>query len=182
MNAIAVNLIAWDALTLHASLALDYNTRVVLLGTMLLGAACGLVGVFLLLRKRALVGDAISHATLPGVCLVYLIALSLGVDGKSLIWLLFGGAASGGLGALTIVFLRKWTRLKEDAVLGIVLSVYFAIGTALLRMIQKLPEGNSAGLEGFIFGKTALMVTEDVWVIGIACAIVILLTLLLHKN
>ncbi len=97
-----------------------------------------------------------------GVCLVYLIALSFGVDGKSLIWLLFGGAASGGLGALTIVFLRKWTRLKEDAVLGIVLSVYFAIGTALLRMIQKLPEGNSAGLEGFIFGKTALMVTEDV--------------------
>ncbi len=90
-----------------------------------------------------------------------------------------GAAATGVLGAITIVALRKWTKLKEDASLGIVLSVYFGIGTALLRTIQTLQHGNAAGLEGFIYGKTALMIDEDAIGIAIAafttCAIVLIL-------
>ena len=158
---------------------LDYNLRVVLAGTSMLGAACGMIGVFLLLRKRALVGDAISHATLPGVCLAYLVGNALGWEEKSLIWLLVGAAISGTIGAIAIVFLREWTRLKEDASLGIILSIFFGIGTALLRMIQTLPHGNAAGLEGFIYGKTALMVSEDAMLIGLialaTCSIVAIL-------
>ncbi len=158
---------------------IDYNLRIVLIGTALLGSACGMIGVFLLLRKRALVGDAISHATLPGVCMAYLLGYYFGWKDKSLSWLLMGAAATGILGAITIVALRKWTKLKEDASLGIVLSVYFGIGTALLRTIQTLQHGNAAGLEGFIYGKTALMIDEDAIGIAIAafttCAIVLIL-------
>ena len=73
----------------------DYNTRMVMLGTGLLGAAAGVIGVFLLLRKRALLGDAISHATLPGVCLAFLIGVANGGSGKSLPLLLAGAAATG---------------------------------------------------------------------------------------
>ena len=68
----------------------DYNTRVVMLGAGLLGMAAGMVGSFTLLRRRARMGDALSHATLPGVGLAFLLAPYLGVDGKSLPILLTG--------------------------------------------------------------------------------------------
>ncbi len=165
-----------------AMFPLDYNTRVVVLGTGLLGAASGLVGVFLLLRKRALVGDAISHATLPGVAIAYLIALRLGQTSKSLAVLLTGALFSGWLAAACIVILRKRTFLKEDAVLGIVLSVFFGLGTVLLRMIQQLPSGSAAGLEGFIYGKTATMIAEDAMLIGAASLLMVGLALGFKKE
>lgn len=160
----------------------DYNTRIVLLGTSMLGAACGVIGVYLLLRKRALVGDAISHATLPGICGAYLLGLGLGWKDKSLLWLLLGAAVSGTIGAISIVFLRQWTRLKEDAALGIVLTFFFGVGTVLLRWSQTVAPGNVAGLEGFILGKTALMIWEDAMLIGICALVVLIVAILLHKE
>ena len=62
----------------------DYNTRVVLAGTTLLGFAAGVLGCFTLLRKRALMGDALSHATLPGIGLAFMFAVLAGGSGKSL--------------------------------------------------------------------------------------------------
>jgi manganese/zinc/iron transport system permease protein len=168
--------------TLFAAFQFDYNTRVVVTGTALLGLASGMVGVFLLLRKRALVGDAISHATLPGVAAVFLVASALGWNAKSLPILLLGAAISGIVAALFIVMLRAGTMLKEDAVLGIILSVFFGIGTALLRIIQQLPTGSSAGLESFIYGKTANMIAEDAYLIGGAALVVCSLTLALSKE
>ena len=133
-------------------------------------------------RKRALVGDAISHATLPGVAAVFLVATALGWNAKSLPILLLGAAISGIVAALFIVMLRAGTMLKEDAVLGIILSVFFGIGTALLRIIQQLPTGSSAGLESFIYGKTANMIAEDAYLIGGAALVVCSLTLSLSKE
>ena len=75
----------WRVVTLR-----DYNTRVVVLGATMLGLATGVVGVFLLLRKRSLMGDAISHATLPGVCIAYMLMTIWGGDGKYLPGLLLG--------------------------------------------------------------------------------------------
>ena len=60
----------------------DYNTRVVVLGVMALGTAAGLVGTFLLLRKRALTADALSHATLPGIAIAFMVMVAFGSDGK----------------------------------------------------------------------------------------------------
>jgi manganese/zinc/iron transport system permease protein len=146
----------------------DYNTRVVVLGTMLLGSAAGMVGSFTLLRKRALMGDALSHATLPGIGLAFILATSMGVGGKSLPVLLFGAALSGLAGVVAILFIRNLTRLKEDAALGIVLSVFFGGGVAILGVVQQMKTGHAAGLEAFIYGKTASMVANDALLIGTA--------------
>jgi manganese/zinc/iron transport system permease protein len=160
----------------------DYNTRVVLLGTMLLGVASGVVGNFTLLRKRALMGDALSHATLPGVGLAFVLTTLAGGDGKSLPVLLAGAAASGLLGLAAIMFIRNATRLKEDAALGIVLSVFFGAGIAVLGVAQQMKTGHSAGLEGFIYGKAASMGVLDAQLIGIAGLISTAVCVLLFKE
>lgn len=159
----------------------DYNTRVVMLGVTILGMACGVIGCFTLLRKRALVGDAASHATLPGLALAFII-MTVGGDGKSLPGLLLGAALAGLAGMGTVLAIRHATRLKEDAALGVVLSVYFGLGMALLGVIQKMRLGHAAGLESFIYGKTASMLAADAWLIAGMAAIVFLACLLLYKE
>jgi manganese/zinc/iron transport system permease protein len=146
----------------------DYNTRVVILGASLLGCAAGLVGSFTLLRKRALMGDALSHAALPGICLAFIAATALGGSGKSLPFLLLGATLSGLIGVGAILSIRKLTRLKEDTALGMVLSVFFGAGIALLGVIQQMRQGHAAGLEAFIYGKTASMGAQDALLIAAA--------------
>ncbi|MDF1743967.1 MAG: metal ABC transporter permease [Gimesia sp.] len=160
----------------------DYNTRIVVFGTTLLGMAAGMIGSFALLRKRALMGDALSHATLPGIAIAFIIATGLGLDGKALPVLLVGAAVSGLLGVATILLIRNMTRLKEDAALGIVLSVFFGAGIALLGIVQQMKTGHAAGLESFIYGKTASMVASDAWLIGCAGLSCMLISILLNKE
>ncbi len=160
----------------------DYNTRVVMLGTGLLGMASGMVGCFTLLRRRALMGDALSHATLPGVGLAFLLAPHLGLDGKSLPVLLTGATLSGGVGVAAISYVRSMTRLKEDAALGIVLSVFFGAGIAILTIALQVPSGNAAGLESFIYGKTASMIASDAQLIAAAGLLSVAIIVLLFKE
>jgi manganese/zinc/iron transport system permease protein len=160
----------------------DYNTRMVIFGTTLLGCAAGMVGSFALLRRRALMGDALSHATLPGIAAAFIFATTRGLDGKSLWFLLAGATVSGLLGVGSILAIRNLTRLKEDAAMGIVLSVFFGAGVALLSITQQLSGGNAAGLEGFIFGKTASMGYYDAMLIGTAALISIGMCILLFKE
>lgn len=164
----------------------DYNTRLVVLGTGVLGAAAGLIGGFTLLRRRALMGDAISHAALPGIAIAYLIYHGLVgdsvSDSKPHGWLLLGATISGLLGVVSVVAIGRYTRLKEDTALGIVLSVFFGAGVALMGIIQQLRGGSAAGLEGFIYGKTASMTAVDVQWIVAAAVIASLAGLLLHKE
>lgn len=145
----------------------DHNTRIVMIGTGILGFAAGLVGCFTLLRKRALMGDALSHATLPGIGLAFLLATSLNYDGKSLGLLLCGAGVTGLLGTGGILWIRHYTRLKEDTAMGIVLSVFFGGGVVILGFVQQLPDGHAAGLESFIYGKTASMIGSDARLIGL---------------
>jgi manganese/zinc/iron transport system permease protein len=145
------------ALTLRAG----YNPTVVTLGTTLLGLAAGTVGVFAMLRKRALMADALSHATLPGVCLAFLLATLLGLEARSLALLLIGAALTGILGVLTVQALLRHTRLTEDTSIGLVLSLFFAVGVVLLSLIQNLEAGNQGGLKAFIYGQTAAMLARD---------------------
>jgi manganese/zinc/iron transport system permease protein len=160
----------------------DYNTRVVVIGTMVLGCATGLVGSFTLLRRRALMGDAISHATLPGICIAFIVATRLGLNGKALPYLLLGATVTGLLGAGMILFLRRQTRLKEDAALGTVLSVFFGAGVALLAVVQGMNEGHAAGLESFVYGKAASLASRDVQLIVAAAFLCSLITILLFKE
>lgn len=152
----------------RAVLLQDYNTRIVVFGTTTLGLAGGVIGGFALLRKRALMGDALSHATLPGIGAAFLVVSLAGGNGKSLPVLLAGAAASGLLGVATILLIRRFTRIKEDAALGIVLSVFFGAGVAALGLAQQTQTGSAAGLEGFIYGKTASMSANDARLIAAA--------------
>jgi len=157
----------WRTFTLR-----DYNTRVVLAGTTLLGIASGLLGVYLLLRKRALLGDAISHATLPGVALAYLWTALIGQD-KSLSVLLIGAAVSGSLGGVSVLLLRHFARIREDAALGIVLSVFFGAGAALVSVLQQFPRGKISGLESFIYGKVVAITGSDVMLAAVVLLVVV---------
>jgi len=146
----------WRTLTLA-----DYNTRIVFAGVTALGAAGGLVGTFLLLRKRSLLSDTVSHCTLPGLALAFLLAESFGVSGRSLPLLLGGAAVTGVIGMVAVAALRARSRVKDDASLAIVLSVFFGLGVALLVLVQQLPTGNAAGLKNYIYGKAAAMTLAD---------------------
>lgn len=160
----------------------DHNTRVVVLGTALLGAAAGAVGSFVLLRKRALIGDALAHATLPGVALAFIATVALGFTRASQLTLLLGATVTGLLGVAAMKALSSLTRIKDDAAMAVVLSVFYGAGVALLSVAQRLPGGNAAGLESFIYGKTASMVTADALLIGVAAAVVAGAVLLLFKE
>lgn len=160
----------------------DYNTRVVVLGVAVLGGAAGLVGSFTLLRKRALMGDALSHASLPGIALAFVVATAMGYNGKSLPLLYAGATVSGLLGMSVILWIRNKTRLKEDTALGIVLSVFFGFGVAVLGVVQQMESGHAAGLESFIYGKTASMRSGDVQMIIYASLLAIVICLLLVKE
>jgi manganese/zinc/iron transport system permease protein len=160
----------------------NYNTRVVVLGTSALGLAAGVVGAFALLRKRALLGDALSHATYPGIGAAFMIQAAMGGSGKSLPILLLGATIAGLLGVGLITLINRFTRLKEDAALGIVLSVFFGFGVVLDSVIQKMNTGSAAGLGSFIYGKTASMVAADALIIGIAAVAITLVTILLFKE
>ena len=145
------------ALTLGAG----YNAALVGVGAALLGAAAGAVGTFLVLRKRALVSDALAHATLPGVGLAFIAMTALGGDGRSLPGLLAGSAATAALGFLAVDRLTRRTRLSEDAAIGAVLSAFFGAGVVLLTVIQTLSAGRQAGLEDFLLGATAGMLWSE---------------------
>ncbi len=168
----------WKTLTLRAG----FNTSTVILGTTLLGLAAGIVGVFALLRKRSLVTDALSHATLPGIALAFLLAPGLGVGGRSLPLLLLGATASAALSVLCIQLILRHTRLREDAAIGIVLSVFFGAGVVGLSYIQKNAPAGAAGLSHFIFGQTAAMSVGDATLMGSIALVAIGAALLFFKE
>lgn len=166
-----------DALLLQ----LGYNATLVTIGATLLGMAAGVGGTFLFLRKRALVSDAISHATLPGVALAFMVMVTLGGTGRNLVGLLSGAALSAAVGLLLVSWLGTRTRLAEDAAIGSVLSVFFGFGIVLLTVIQTMSAGQQAGLEGFLLGSTAGMLRSDAMVIAVSAALTLALVLLMRR-
>ena len=159
-----------------------YNTRLVVICATLLGVAAGVVGSFLLLRKRSLMGDVLSHAALPGIAIAFVIMVAAGGTGKWLPGLLLGATVAGALGMLAVLAIRETTRLKDDTAMGIVLSVFFGIGVAVLGVVQSMPQGSAAGLEKFIYGKTASMVMQDFSLISTVAVLVCIASLLLFKE
>jgi manganese/zinc/iron transport system permease protein len=167
----------WAALTLQAG----YNASLVAIGAALLGIAAGAAGSFVLLRKRALVSDAVAHAALPGIVLAFMVMVAMGGDGRALAGLLIGAGVSGTLGLLAISWITRHTRLAEDAAMGAVLGVFFGLGIVLLTVVQTMRAGRQAGLEDFLLGATAGMLREDALLIGLGGAVVLTLCWLLRR-
>src|SRR5205814_1995875 len=105
------------------------------------------------------------------------------VGEKSLPAMLCGAFLMGVVGTLVISALRRWTRIKEDAAIGIVLSVFFGAGVVMERLIQNRPTtGSKAGLDSYILGKAASMSLQDVYAIGVVTILCGVLVLLLYKE
>ncbi|MEO1106162.1 MAG: metal ABC transporter permease, partial [Pseudomonadota bacterium] len=166
-----------DALTLSAG----YNVALVTIGAGLLGLAAGACGTFLFLRKRALVSDALAHATLPGIAIGFMVMVSFGGDGRSLPGLLLGSAVSAIVGLLAVDAIARYTRLSQDAAIGAVLSVFFGFGIVCLTVVQSMSAGRQAGLEGFLLGSTAGMLYRDALTIAIGAAVCLAAVLVLRR-
>ncbi|MCC6002303.1 MAG: metal ABC transporter permease [Pararhodobacter sp.] len=149
----------------------------VLLGAAILGAISGLLGAFAVLRRQSLLGDALAHAALPGVCLGFLIA-----GARDLGSILLGAFATGALAALCMMVIVRRTTLKTDAALGIVLSVFFGVGVVLLTHVQAQGGAASAGLGSFLFGQAAAILPGDLWLMGAIGLVSLALVLALWKE
>lgn len=155
----------------------DPNVQFVVLGTMILGATAAMVGSFSFLRKRALVGDAIAHSILPGICLAFILSGS-----KNPFYLIIGATISGWLSLLLIDAISRTTKLKSDAAIGIILSVFFGVGILLLTSIQHSGNAAQAGLDKFLFGKAASLTKGDIVVFSSIALFLILLVILFYKE
>ncbi|AXT53319.1 metal ABC transporter permease [Aquimarina sp. BL5] len=155
----------------------DYTLRTITLGTAVLGAICGMLGSFAVLRKQSLLGDAISHAALPGIAIAFLI-----IGAKNSNAFLLGALISGLIGSFWIRGIIRKTHLKSDTALGLILSLFFGFGMLLLTYIQKLPNANQAGLENYLFGQAATLLASDVWMMSLVTGICLIVLLLFWKE
>lgn len=155
----------------------DYTLRTITLGTAILGAVCGMLGSFAVLRKQSLLGDAISHAALPGIAIAFLIT-----GAKDSNTLLIGALISGLIGTFWIRGIITKTHLKSDTALGLILSLFFGFGMLLLTYIQKQPNANQAGLDKYLFGQAATLVERDVWLMATVTSICLLVMLIFWKE
>ena len=156
---------------------LDYTLMIVAVGAALLGTVSGALGTYAVLRRQSLLGDAISHAALPGIAIAFLLTGS-----KAPLILVLGAAIAGWLGTLLIMSVVRLTRIKYDSALGIVLSTFFGFGLVLHTLIQRTGNANQAGLDTFLFGQAATILERDVLTIGILGGIAIIVTLVFWKE
>jgi len=136
-----------------------------------------MLGSFAVLRKQSLLGDAISHAALPGIAIAFLIT---GAKDSNI--LLLGALVSGLIGTFWIRGIITKTHLKSDTALGLILSLFFGFGMLLLTFIQKQPNANQAGLDKYLFGQAATLVESDVWLMAIVTGICLIVLLLFWKE
>ncbi len=150
---------------------------IVAVGAALLGTVSGALGTYAVLRRQSLLGDAISHAALPGIAIAFLLTGS-----KAPLILVLGAAIAGWLGTLLIMSVVRLTRIKYDSALGIVLSTFFGFGLVLHTLIQRTGNANQAGLDTFLFGQAATILARDVWTIGILGGVAIIVTFVFWKE
>ena len=156
---------------------IDHTFRTVALGCSLLGMVSGILGCFAVLRKQSLLGDAVSHASLPGVCLAFLFT-----NVKNTEVLLLGALITGIVCIGLIQLIQNYTKIKFDSALALILSVFFGLGLVLLSYMNKLPGSNKSGLNKFIFGQASTFIERDVNVIFITGIILLVIIVLFWKE
>ena len=156
---------------------LDHTLRTVALGAALLGVVAGSLGTFAVLRRQSLLGDAISHAALPGIALAFLLTGS-----RASLALTVGAALAGFVATLAIMGIVRATRIPYDAALGLVLSVFFGFGLVLLTYLQGRPDARQAGLDTYLFGQAAALLQRDLLTMAVLGGGALVLALLFWKE
>jgi manganese/zinc/iron transport system permease protein len=141
----------------HVDIA--WNVQIIIMG-ILVSLACGLIGSFIVVRKLALMGDAISHGILPGIALAFMIMQS-----RALFPMFFGACLAGLLCSFCIEWLQKKSILKPDAALGLTFTTFFAFGVLLIAV-----NGSNAHIDAecLLYGEIGLIpLAEDLSYAGI---------------
>ena len=154
-----------EILNLFFGIFTDYTLRYVALGSAILGVTSGALGCFTVLRKQSLFGDALAHAALPGIGIAYLFA-----GAKDSLLLMLGAAVFAWFGGIITLGITSTTRIKQDAALGITLSVFFGLGIVILTYLQSIGGASQGGLDRFLFGQAAALIETDVINLGILAA------------
>ncbi|MBK8032491.1 MAG: metal ABC transporter permease [Chloroflexi bacterium] len=155
----------------------DYTIRNVALGALVLGIVSGALSAFAVLRKQSLLGDAMSHAALPGVVLAFIIT-----GQRAPLPLMIGAVIAGWLGTLAMIAIRTHTRIKEDSAQGVILAVFFGFGMALLSWVIRQPGAEHSGLDKFLFGQAAATVASDVEAMALVGGVAVLLLAVFWKE
>jgi len=166
----------WESFTEFLSFT-DPGIRLVTLGAVLLTASSAIVGTFTFLKKKALVGDAVAHAVLPGTCLSFILT-----GNKDPLWLIIGAFITGWISLTVIDLIRRYSKLKEDTAIGLILSVFFGFGILLLTMIQSSGNASQSGLNSFIFGQAASLVGNDLIIFSIVSLLLIITVVIFYKS
>jgi len=164
-------------MSIFHDLVFDYTLRTVALGSAALGLTTGALGAFAVLRRQSLLGDAVSHAALPGIVLAFMLT-----GARTPLILVLGAALAGWAASLTVMLIVRTTRIKMDTALGLVLSVFFGLGLLLLSVIQRSAGAGQAGLDRFLFGQAATLVGDDLKTMAALGALVLLGLMLLWKE
>lgn len=135
--------------------------------SVMVGIVCGVIGCFIVLRGLALMGDAISHAVLPGVAISFMLGMNY----------FYGAVFFGMLTAVGIGFVSQNSRIKSDASIGIVFSAFFALGVILISKAQ-----TATDLTQILFGSVLTVSDNDMWMTLIIGAIVLLVVFLFYKE
>ncbi len=166
----------WYSLTFSYS----YNASIVCLALIFQGLISGIIGGLLLHRRKALLTDTLSHATLPGVGIGFLISLFF-MDGAREEWVILGGALFTVVLALGVMrLLERW--MRQDAALSLTLSGFYGGGVVLLSYIQTIPSGTKAGLEYFLLGQSATINLAETTLISSGALVVFVAYFALYKE
>lgn len=139
-----------------------------LLVSMLAATICGLVGVHVVVRGMAFIGDAVAHAVFPGIAIAF-------VTGGSF---LLGGAIAGVTVALSVAVLSSNRRVKEDSLIGILLAAAFAVGLVVISRVN----GYTASLQSFLFGSLTGVTRGDIYAVAITAAVVAAIVIVCHHR
>lgn len=155
----------------------SYTLKIVLLGCSLLGMLSAVVGTFAVLKKESLLGDGISHASLAGVCIAFLITKQ-----KETLILLIGAFLVGLICICLIHYIEINSKVKFDSAIALILSTFFGLGLVLMTYLKKVSGAKKAGLNKFIFGQASTLVLKDVYLIIVIGIILLLLVFIFWKE
>ena len=165
---------------MNISIITQYSFIVVAIGTMLLAMATGIVGTISILKGQSLIGDAVGHASLPGIILAFMIS-----GRKSSLILMLGAIVAGIVAFLLIQIISEGSKIEADTAMAVILSAMFGMGMVLKSYIQgnqKIQGASQSGLASYIFGQAAYILREDVYIILTVSIISLALFILFYKE